>query len=266
MIYECYLDDSKDKTQEVAYVCAGFYGAKRAWQNFEKAWQDQLKIERIDYFKSSECRRLCGQFARFSLIAKPTGHALADQVRQRLQKVLYDSSGIYGVGVVVPVAEHDAVLKHQSADIIYPPKYIYHRAFELALLRTKLLACKTSKDRVDFAHDEGPDFKKLYTLYLSFKTKNPMTGAYLKGFISLDDKKHGALQAADMFANSIMSTTMNLLKMKPDTSSEDILMFNRSKISVWTKEIAEKILARNLGSRDMPIPESLANALIQHQI
>lgn len=262
MIRDCYLDDSKDASQEFAYVCAGFYATRRAWEDFHKSWERQLRAEGISYFKTSEYKSLSGEFRRWKNVPPPFGQQGAELIRKRLENVVRQASGLHGVGVVVPVGEHEAVLRHQNADVIFPAKYIYHRAFELTLFKTTHQACKSSKNSIAFAHDEGPDFNGLRTIYISFKEKNPRTAKYMKGFIPLDDKYVGALQIADMFANSIQGTTVKFLNEEiREASSSDIFMFDRSKIWVWTREVGEEVLAGNLESRRMPIPESLKTAV-----
>lgn len=109
-IHDCYLDDSKDERQEIAYVCAGFYGTTDAWSDFSRAWNRQLKDEGISYWKSSEHRGLKGQFTRWKNLPFPIGRKAADLIRDRLQAVAVQTKGLYGTGIAVPVAAHAAIL------------------------------------------------------------------------------------------------------------------------------------------------------------
>jgi hypothetical protein len=119
---------------------------------------------------------------------------------------------------------------------------------------------------IAFAHDDEDEFDKLRSLYRSFKEKNPKTGAYMRGFQPLDDKVTPALQIADMLANSVMGTTVGHLTKNESTTNENIFMFDRSKLSVWSKELGEKVLARNMGVRKIPVPQSLIDALAGYEV
>lgn len=266
MLYECYLDDSKDQRQEFAYVCAGFYGAPKAWKRFNKNWNKQLGREGIKYFKTSEFTRLTGQFAKFSKLPKPHGKDAAGQVRDRLKQTIRDSSGLRGVGVAVPMEDYRAVMSHDSADRVFGSNGMYHRAFETTLYRAVQLACKRPDDGVAFFHDDGPDFDALRSLYTSFKKKNPKSGSRMKGFLPLNDKDHGELQAADIFANSVMGITVAHLLHKETAHNSNILLFDRSDLSVWSKQLGETLLLRNMASLKISAPESLIRAVAEYGI
>jgi hypothetical protein len=257
MIHECFLDDSKDKRQEFLYVCGGFYGSQDAWKRFDKEWNKQLKCEGIEYFKTSEFKSLTKQFSRYRSLPEPHGRDGATQIRDRLEDVLRHCPDINAVAVVVLVEDHQEVMKHASADIIFG-EHIYHRAFESTLLQAAWNACKGS-DQIAFAHDEGQDFDRLRQLYRSFKLKNPEVAKKMRGFIPLDDKLTPGLQIADMFANSVMNRTHRHMT-KGDADSREIFMFDRAKIYTWSQRFGEIILAANLRSRGIPIPETLSEA------
>ncbi len=254
MLYECFLDDSKDGHQEFSYVCAGFYGTRTAWETFNTEWNRQLKREGIDYFKTSEFKSLTGQFKKYKSIPKPHGREGANLVRQRLEEVLRVCPGIHGVGVVVPVMDYNAVLRHEHADSILGPN-VYSRAFESTMLKATHVACGR-KDQIAFAHDEGPDFDTLRKLYRSFKERNPYTASMMKGFIPLDDKEHPPLQIADMLANSVMGTVTSHIKGN-EVTSNDIFMFSRSNIYVWSQKWGESVLRQAIESMKVEMPKTL---------
>jgi hypothetical protein len=260
--YECYLDDSKDGRQEIAYVCAGFYGTKKTWNRFNRAWDKQLKAEGIEYYKSSEFKSLTKQFARFKNLPEPHGREGARRVKQRLERIAYDSSGLHGVGVAVPKADYDAVLSHDSAELIFPKKYIYHRAFEWTLLKATELACKSKENRaIVFAHDDEDDFNELRDLYRSYKERNSKSAVYMCGFQPLNDKVSPALQIADMLANSVMGTTVGFITGREGAEYSDIFMNDRTKLYVWSRELGEKMLLREMAKRKILVPQSLIDAM-----
>src|SRR5271166_2903 len=260
-IHDCYLDDSKDQKQEIAYVCAGFYGTQDAWQHFTEKWNAQLKAEGIGYWKSSECHSLDGEFRRWRILPPPLSHQAAYQIRDRLQAVALKCPGLHGVGMAVPVKEHEAVQKYEHASEVFPEQFIYHRAFELTLLHSVRAACKGPRDLMVYVHDDGPDFPLLHALFKSYKQKNPLTGSHLTALLPLDDKETPALQLADMFANGLQARSVEFLSGKRDHFSDDeIFMLDRSEVFVWTKELGEDILYMYLKGQGLPIPKDLAEA------
>ncbi len=261
MLFHCYLDDSKDKHQSFAYVCAGLHGDRRAWKCFRDAWNRQLGDEQIAYYKTSEWARLEGCFARFRRLDKPFGREAADRAKSRLRAVIENARGIRGVGSVVPVEAYEQVLnEHAGSEMVFKPEYIYHRAFELAIMRAKIFTCVSSDDKIAFVHDEQEDFDKLRTLYLDFKRKNRKTAPFLVGFFPQNDKATPELQAADMFANSVMRVTYNLHHSK-DSQFSEIVKFKQSRLALCSKTLLEKILRKNMMNRGLPIPESLSKAV-----
>lgn len=261
-IHDCYLDDSKDKRQEITYVCAGFYGTQEVWRHFDKAWRKQLKAEGINYFKSSECNSLSGQFERWKKLPDPLGYQAAQLIKQRLKDVALRFRGLHSVGIVLPVEEHEAVLKHENASRIFPEQYLYHRVFETTLLHATRAACANPKDLMVFIHDDGPDFGQLLAIFKDFKIKNPKSGKHMTVFFPMDDEVTPALQLADMFANSIQGLTVDLVNGKETIPNN--FLFDRSGLRVWTRELGEYALAWNLKKRGIKVPQSLTDAISNH--
>jgi hypothetical protein len=119
---------------------------------------------------------------------------------------------------------------------------------------------------VAFFHDDGQDFDNLRTIYNDFIRKNPKSGARMKGFQPLNDKERAELQLADIFANSVMGTTVAHLLKKESADNNNIFMFDRSNLSVWSKRLGEIALLRNMGSRGIPAPQSLIDAVAGYGI
>jgi hypothetical protein len=256
------LDDSKDQRQEIAYVCAGFYGKQDAWQYFSQKWSAQLKAEGIEYWKSSECHSVDGQFRKWRSLPPALAHQAAYQIRDRLQAVALQCPGLHGIGMAIPVKEHEAVQKYEHASALFPKHFIYHRAFELTLLQSVKAACTGERDLMVHVHDDGPDFPLLHALFKSYKQKNPLTGSHLTTLLPLDDKETPALQLADMFANGLQARSVEFLSGKRDQfRTDEIFMLDRSQVFVWTKELGEDILYMHLVGQKLPIPEELLLAI-----
>ena len=88
----------------------------------------------------------------------------------------------------------------------------------------------------------------------------------MKGFLPLNDKDHGELQAADIFANSVMGITVAHLLHKETAHNSNILLFDRSDLSVWSKQLGETLLLRNMASLKISAPESLIRAVAEYGI
>jgi hypothetical protein len=71
MVYQCFLDDSKDQNQSQMVISAGFFATKEDWGRLRSAWTTALRKEGIDYFKKSEYKMLEGQFKQFKTAAYP---------------------------------------------------------------------------------------------------------------------------------------------------------------------------------------------------
>jgi hypothetical protein len=257
-IHDCYLDDSKDEKQEIAYVCAGFYGTSKVWSDFTEAWNRQLKAEGISFWKSSEHRALEGEFRRWRNHPYPQGRQGADLIRSRLQAVARNARGLRGIGVAVPVQDHDAVLEYENANLIFPEGNVYHRAFELTLLHSVKTACTAPRDLMVFVHDDGPDFGELLAVFKAFKQGNRTASKRLSSLLSMNDMETPALQLADMFSNAVQSTSVQLLTgNRPGVAVNEVFMLDRASVAVWTKELGEEILWGNLKFRGLPIPADL---------
>jgi hypothetical protein len=256
VIRDCYLDDSKDKHQEFVHVCGGFYGTSKAWDRFSKAWDKQCKEDGIDYWKTSEYRRLEGQFAKWS----PDRRSEADAVKHRLQAIARKSIRLHGVAVAVPVKVHHDLLRYENADRIFKEEHIYFRALETAIYRATSLACADPRDLMLFVHDDGPDFDLLRQIFNSYKEKNQETGKHLTMFMPMDDKTTPPLQLADMFANAIQSTSVDIFAHNRMRDRKNIFMLDRSSVSVWDRPIGEIVLRHNMRSRGIPVPLELDEA------
>src|SRR6185312_6396535 len=63
MVFNAFLDDSGHKPKKLM-VSAGFCGNKHNWENFRRDWRKALVLHGLDYFKSSECNHVDGQFRK----------------------------------------------------------------------------------------------------------------------------------------------------------------------------------------------------------
>lgn len=251
-VYECFLDDSKDERQRFSYVCAGFYGSRAYWKRFRLAWDDVLKGAGLNYYKTSEFKGLTGQFQEFRRLASPKGREAANLVKQQLMDVAHGIPQIKGIGVAVPVKGYQDVMAHPLAHLVFG-KDPYDQAFMEVLYKTALAI---PRGYVAFSHDDGPDFDHLRLLYNVFADLNPATAKKMGGFLPLDDKLHGPLQAADMFANSIMGGHTDLEQgLSVEPAMIDFLP--KADVYKWTKSHAYATMRHELKRKGHIVPEDL---------
>jgi hypothetical protein len=259
MVYECFLDDSKDANQSHMFVSGGFFGTRDDWSSLRKAWSKVLQDWDIDYFKSSEYNHLTDQFAKFRTDAypPPSGRKAAKDIKDALQQVVSKHPFITGIGVSVPVKDYEKVCSRPETNGVFAGNP-YHRALESVMFETvKIIRRRPGHNVVAFVHDEESDFETLHRLYLGFKKLNPKTAKYLGGFAALNDKQHPPLQMADMIANNTLEVGMDRIA-KGETDKARISMKeNINKLCWWDEHYMLSVLKRNLALKGHPIPLDL---------
>lgn len=259
MIFTCFLDDSKDRTQTRLMVSAGFFGAKDDWKSLRIAWKRVLRKHGMDYFKSSEYYRLEGQFARFRTNAfpPPKGREAARQVRSDLQTVLKGHPGIAGIGVAVLLDAYNKVLSRSEA-LKALPRNPYLAALNSVVFETvRKLRTIPGHNAVQFVHDNGDDFDVLRSSYEKFKQLNPTTAKKMGSFIPRDDKDDPELQAADMVSNYTMQLGLEALDRGDMRPTLKEMKSNIVKLGYWDENYILSVVKRKLVRHGMPIPIDL---------
>ena len=258
VVYFSYIDDSKDKTQQVVFVTAGFFADRDHWAPFCADWRKVLAKHGIAYYKTSECKMLVGEFEKFKAIPKPGGREAANSVEQELREVAKRHPFVQGVAVAVNVADYQKVLQRPEAKSVFGGNP-YHRALEHMFLDiANIIAGFDRNGVIAFVHDEGPDFIENYQLYTSFKSKNKKTAKRLTGFSALSDKTQPELQLADMFANNTQERIVDLLRNGTPIRKEDFHMHeNLLKAGMWDEKFLLAVLKHNLEKKGLPIPADL---------
>lgn len=263
MIYNCFLDDSKDKNQTKLMVSAGFFGTKDDWGDLRARWSGVLKRHGLDYFKSSEYYSLTGQFKEFrtNKYPPPTGREAAERIRSELQAKLEQCPNIHGIGVMVLLEDYYRVLARPEAQGILPSEP-YHTALDSVIYETvKMIKLQPGRNLVAFVHDDGPDFDSLRVSYQKFKEKNPITAKKLGGFVPMDDKVHPPLQAADMVSNYSMHLGLEAIA-KGGTALKAAckeMKANMGKLAYWDENYILGYLKSHLVKRGEPIPIDFEN-------
>jgi hypothetical protein len=255
MVYHSFLDDSKDKGAQRVMVSAGFYAGQDDWESFRIDWKKVLANYKLEYFKSSECHCVNGQFLHFRKSGKeyPTQEEKdrAREVRSELQLVLSRHPAIRGIGVAVQVEDYRRMASIPEAVNILPSDP-YKAALSSVMFETVKHMRKASRHSVvAFVHDDGDDYGELHTCYCAFREMNKRTAKFMGGFQPLNDKKSPALQAADLIANH----TTFLMGRKLDSKDAVIEMQqNLSRLGYWDERYIAAVLKNGLAKKGKPIP------------
>ena len=258
MIFQCFLDDSKDQTQSKVFVSAGFIGTRESWSDLRAAWSKCLKHYELEYFKTSEYKMLEGQFAKFrtAVYPPPTGREKASEIRGSLLAIPRNLSDIKGMGCVIPIEDYTKVCVRPEAAEFFAAKP-YRRALE-GIFNEVCRAIETlpGKHAVAFVHDSGNDFDELRRYYNEYKTINQRHAGIMAGFQPLDDRRHPPLQMADAIANFTQEKGVEWLENGRQTL-ESALPFNVYHLGIWTEKYMLGILKHELKRRGKPIPDDL---------
>jgi hypothetical protein len=264
MVYQCFLDDSKDQCQTKLLVSAGFFGSREDWGSLRIAWQRVLEYHGIGYFKSSEYYSLTGQFAKFRTdqYPKPKGREAARQIREELQDVLEGHPRIHGIGVMILLEDYTRAIARPEARGLLPPNP-YHTALNSVMYETvKMIKLSRGHNAVQFVHDNGPDFDSLKSSYIHFRAGNPKTAKNLGGFAGLDDRQHPPLQAADMVSNYAMQRGLEALERNDGSLKTTIheMTVNIKMFGYWDEEYILHALKSLLKAKGEGIPIDLQHA------
>lgn len=239
-------------------VSAGFYAGRDDWESFRIDWKKVLNAHDLDYFKSSECHCVNGQFQHFRKSGKPyptqEEKDKAREVRAELQSVLSQHSAIRGIGVAVQLEDYRRMAALPEANDILP-KDPYKAALSSVMFETvKHMRGRAGHNMIAFVHDQGDDFDELRDCYVAFRKMNNKTARFIGGFQQMNDKTTTALQAADLVANH----TTFLMGQKLDSKDAVIEMReNLSRLGYWDEKYIAAVLKNGLLRRGKPIPLDL---------
>lgn len=259
LVYNCFLDDSKDQTQQRMIISAGFFAPEKAWLPLRLAWNKCLRDHGLEYFKTSEWRGLSGQFQKYKAADYPipTGREAANKVREEVLSILEGAKGINGIGMAVPVADYKEVRDMPESNIIFNGD-LYHWALVQVIAETvKAVKRFKGKNMVAFVHDDGNDFADMHETYKGFMKTNPRLAKYSGGFQPLDDKRHPELQAADMAANYSLQLGLKWLSSGRLQQEREEFKKSIKCLFVCDKTYLLRLLRDQYTHQKLPIPARL---------
>jgi len=255
MVFNAFLDDSGHK-QKKLMVSAGFCANKESWADLRADWNQVKTKYGLDYFKSSECNHVDGQFRKLrkGSYAQPDERDEAQKIRQEFLEVVARHRGIKGMGIVVEMEPYQRFAELPGASSVLPSDPYKAALSSIMFEFVKRISKVVPNTMIAFVHDDDDKFDDLRGCYKEFRTKNPKTAKRMGGFQPMDDKTTPELQLADLLANHTAyiagqqpNPIDNLLEMKR----------NIQLLGVWNEEYISAILRHGLRRQGKPIPLSL---------
>jgi|GEM_PF-1634212 hypothetical protein len=251
MVFQTFLDDSGHKAKKLM-VSAGFCANREVWADFRKDWESARLRHGLDYFKSSECNHVDGQFRKFRKgeRAQADDREQARVIREDFLGVIARHRGIVGVGVAVELSPYERLALLPEAQGVLP-RDPYKAALSSVMFETvKRVRSRDRNCMVAFTHDDG-DEENLFASYQEFRKMNPNTAKHLGGFGFLNDKLTAELQAGDLIANH----AAYIGSKNPDVRAGLVEMReNIAFLARWDEPYIAAILKRGLRKRGEPIP------------
>ncbi len=251
VLWNATIDDSADRDREKVVISAALFGHRDDWQALRVAWRKRLDRDGIEYFRSSDCRNLRGQFFKYrdlEKFPKPLGRETANRMQADLDQIIH-SLKLFGVGAIIPIPlcrKLQSDSRYSKVCAIDP----YHWAVQTVWMQCTGAMRELGRGNIiSFAHDEGDSFSTLYKLYQEYKAKNITAKKLFVGFTSLDDKTNPPIQAADVAASVTQRYAIEWLD-DPSTAALERLKQSMYRISVWDETFAHLVLDNELRKKN----------------
>lgn len=194
------LDESHDRLKKRVFVVAGYIARQEEWTEIERHWLRRLDRDGLNYFSTSECSYLTGEFRRFRQYPKPKGKELANAVRDDLQLIMRSSSTM-GLGLGIKLSDYRAIRKSARArKALRPDPYQFGYQMTMILIAGKCLDELRNLETVAFLCDADDRAVNVKGAYDQLKSSNPHCETWMGSLSHMDNEKSPALQAADLLA------------------------------------------------------------------
>lgn len=206
------MDESADKEREHVFVVAGYLARQYDWIEIERQWTLRLDQESdprpMQYFTSSECMHLTGEFARFKDVRKypkPRGREAAKRVRNDLMEIMKNAS-VGGFAFGLPMKVYRAVRRSARArKVLHSDPYVDMYTMTMIIIAGELEdeyleGVWPARETVAYlcdGHNKSADVQRIYD---DLKNNNPNCARWMGSLSYMDNKKSPALQAADLLA------------------------------------------------------------------
>ena len=187
-----YMDDSADQKHEKLFVVAGFLGTTEVWFEAERQWEARVKREGLDYFRTTECRSLRGEFCK--LVAKhgvEKAREIADQLLEDLWAII-KSVNLLGFCFLGPMPAYRQVQSESYSQYVYE-RDPYIEAHQHLIYHVAAQVCDKLKpsEPVAFVFDEHNKAAALQARWPQVKATSPKAAPCMGTLAPLDDTKEG---------------------------------------------------------------------------
>jgi len=206
-----YMDDSADSERKKVFSVAGFVGKADVWFDIEQEWNARLERDGIDYFKTSDCINLKGEFERklVDCHGMTTARVIADAILRDLRKIVARSP-MYGYSLGVLMEDYRTVLAEpDGAIVLNPDPYIFAHHVLIGKVCDDVHALPRD-EVVAFLYDEHSKATLLKESWAGFKEQNPTWAQHAGTLAPLDDKTHAPIQMADLLAHATTKVHLEL--------------------------------------------------------
>lgn len=254
MILPAYLDDSADKHRERLFATGGVLCKPLEWFDVECKWEKELKKHGINYFRTSDCKWLDGEFRKYRSLTdypKPKGRQKAQEIRSNLEGIV-GNSHVLGFGIAIHMKDLRRFLRTESqARIVFPSDDPYVMGFYALMFQIVYQVMEnTSKSVIAFVCDQEITHRdELNEAYRQLQTNHPEMADLMGSLTQMDDKKCAPLQVADLMAGVTKDYFEELLANGTEPPLPVALQNNIDFLALYDEKHMHTVLAKNLKAR-----------------
>jgi hypothetical protein len=202
-ILSCYMDESVDGTNKIAYSVAVVVGTDAKWCWLEEQWQEVLTKNKIQYFRNADCVGVDGAFKHFR--KNPAQADDEDKSRTlAIRNELMDLcvvSRVTAFGITIDLSDFHSVVNTPDKKEAFGGTPYYHAATWAIARCAQYVREHRPRDVLAFGFDEHEEYEtELQRVFKELKERNPDIAPQLNSIAPLDDKTSIPVQVADMFA------------------------------------------------------------------
>ena len=230
MFIKGFFDETNKDSKRGSFVLAGWTAPVEDWEKFTTAWSSCLSaLPSIGYFKSSECKKLDGQFKGFT-------RELADKKRLALAKVI----GAHRFRCYISYVKHESFSDRPKEARKLGIAGCYDWAFMnlAAMVFDDHLRLKDIEGKIDLVFDKCSELRAAIESYEEERKRWVLPMQNIAGeIIPGDDRELAGLQASDMLARELSLYSKN----KTTGDIYDLMLAGRSIIRSEV-EIPKKLI------------------------
>lgn len=190
-ILSCYMDESVDGANKIAYSVAVVVGTKAKWCWLEQQWQEVLSKNNIRYFRNADCVGVDGAFKHLrknpdQVDDEDRSRTLA--IRNELMNLCVDSR-VTAFGITIDLGDFHLVVDSPAKKEAFGGTPYYHAATWAIARCAQHVREHRPGDVLAFGFDEHEEYEsELQRVFQELKERNPDISPLLTSIARLDDK------------------------------------------------------------------------------